>query len=75
VEIELALSGVLPAVRMTGSAGVRLVSCEAWLVQRSSHSKEADKIQMVKMAANIPIKDQATALNQAGRPFLAVESS
>lgn len=75
VEIELALPGVLPAVRATGPVGVRLVSWVAWLVQRNTPSKEADRTQMVKMAANIPIKDQATALNQAGRPFLAVESS
>ena len=75
VEIELALSGVLPIVPVTVLTGVRLVSRVAWLVQRSNHSKEADRTQIVKIAANIPIKDQPTALNQAGRPFFAFDSS
>lgn len=61
--------GVLPGIGVTGPAGVRTV---CGLLQRSIHTKEADRIQMVKRATTIPMRDQATALNQAGRRFFTV---
>ena len=51
------------------------VSGAAWPAHLSSQSSEIVRMKMVRMAVRMPIKDQATAVNQAGRRSLEVDLS